>query len=620
MTDGNAVSTIRVTPDGGELDVAAGRPAWAWMLEAPALLVTLVVASSTMLRGLVTLGVPAPTMVPDEILYSDLAKSIAAGGSPSVRGVHELGWGLVYQALIAPAWIAFDDPMHAYHAALITNSLLMSLAAVPAYFLSRMFVSARASVVVAAATVLVPSMSYTGLLMTENACYPAFLLAVLLIARTLRSPSILNQTLALLGLGLVSLTRIQGAALVGGYLAAVAVFAVTGSRGGPWPYLRRFLPTAAATLVVSLAPMVLSVANGNGVFGWLGGRSGAFDALHVAEIPQWFVFLVSGLILYVTVVPLAATIILFASGLRRAAPERVRLFAALALPTLTVMLVAVAVVSAGIDVDDTENLNERYLFYVVPLLFVGLALWIEEGLWRPRPWAWLTVLTCAGFVVSLPIPRLVYNSGLQSTALLPWVALPDSRWAVSIAVAAFALGCGYAWIRSSGARSGRLWIVVLSAMLVAGAAAQATHARAASSASEPFAGLRADWVDASLPAGTGVVVLWDQRVATRDAKDSLYSWLMVTELFNDSVARVMRIGPETFYENVLPTVPVDLRPDSTLTESRTGRVLHARYALVNCRTQVAGRVIAQSPEGVLRLVKITGPLRLTRSGRCEVSR
>ena len=327
-----------------------------------------------------------------------------------------------------------------------------------------------------------------------------------------------------------------------------------------------------------------------------------------------------GLVLYVAVVPIAATVILLGVGLRRLRAERVRLFAALVLPTLTVMLVAVAVVSAGIDVDDTENLNERYLFYVVPLLFVGLALWIEEGLPRPRPWSWVAVLACAGLVFSLPIPRLVYNSGLQSTALLPWVVLPDSRWTVAVVVAAFALGCGYAWMRSSSTRPGRLWIIVLAVMLVAGAAAQSTHARAASSASEPFEGRRADWVDASLPAGADVVVLWDQRVATRDAKDSLYSWLMVTELFNNSVDRVMRIGPETFYEDFLPTVPVDRRPDSTLTESRTGRVLDARYALVNCRTQVAGRVVAQSPEGVLRLVKISGPLRVTRSGRCVVSR
>ena len=98
------------------------------------------------------------------------------------------------------------------------------------------------------------------------------------------------------------------------------------------------------------------------------------------------------------------------------------------LPTLMVMLVSVAFVSASIDVDGTENLNERYLFYVVPLLFVGLALWVEEGLPRPRPWAWGVVLVPAALVLTLPIDRLVYNSGLQSTALLPWVALPISGW------------------------------------------------------------------------------------------------------------------------------------------------------------------------------------------------
>ena len=144
MTDGNAVSTIRLTPADGEPRVRLPVvPAWARALDAPARpgsgLVVAVVDGGPWPR--LRRGVPAPTMVPDEVVYSDLAKSIAAGGFPSVRGVHELGWGLVYQALIAPAWVVFDDPMHAYHAALIVNALLMSLAAVPAYFLARMFVS-----------------------------------------------------------------------------------------------------------------------------------------------------------------------------------------------------------------------------------------------------------------------------------------------------------------------------------------------------------------------------------------------------------------------------------------------------------------------------------------------
>ena len=231
MTDVNSVSSIRLTPRAATLAQGAATRSWTRAFESPAIALAVVVTVSTVIRAVLSLGVPAPSVVPDEVVYSDLAKSIAAGGFPSVRGVHELGWGVVYQMLIAPAWLLFDDPVRAYHGALVINSLLMSLAAVPAYFLSRMFVSARSSIVVAAATVVVPSMSYTGFVLTENACYPAFLLALLVVARALRSPSVVNQAVALLGLGVVSLTRIQGAALVGAYLAAVVVHSATRRAG-----------------------------------------------------------------------------------------------------------------------------------------------------------------------------------------------------------------------------------------------------------------------------------------------------------------------------------------------------------------------------------------------------
>ena len=64
----------------------------------------------------------------------------------------------------------------AYAAAKAINAVLMSLAAIPAYFLARRLLPARLSLVVAALTVTVPSMLYTGELMTENAFYPIFLL------------------------------------------------------------------------------------------------------------------------------------------------------------------------------------------------------------------------------------------------------------------------------------------------------------------------------------------------------------------------------------------------------------------------------------------------------------
>ena len=51
----------------------------------------------------------------------------------------------------------------------------MSLAAVPAYFLARRVLAAGLSLVAALLAVAVPSMLYTGTMMTENAFYPLFL-------------------------------------------------------------------------------------------------------------------------------------------------------------------------------------------------------------------------------------------------------------------------------------------------------------------------------------------------------------------------------------------------------------------------------------------------------------
>ena len=136
-----------------------------------------------------------------------------------------------------------------------------------------------------------------------------------------------------------------------------------------------------------------------------------------------------------------------------------RLFAAVALPTLVSMLLSVAFVSASFDVDGIGNLNERYVFHVVPLTFVGLALWIERGIPRPRPWAWVTLgLACLAPAL-LPIDRLDYNAGLQALALLPWGALSLSRWS-AILVGVVTLGCGVLWITCGPRSTGRLWALV----------------------------------------------------------------------------------------------------------------------------------------------------------------
>lgn len=581
----------------------------------PATWLLALVGLSTLVRGALAARVASPWILPDEVVYSDLAKSIAAGHLPSVRGVTVFGWGEVYPTLIAPAWAVFDDPVHAYHAALVLSSFVMSLAAVPAYLLARLFLPRGVSFLVAAFTVLVPSMAYTGVVMTENAFYPLFLAAVLLIARALQEPTVMRQAVALLGLGLLVLTRIQGLALVGAYVLGIVLYACTGPRAGRRAYLRRFLPTAVLFAVAPLVPVAASVAHGDGPLGWLGGRSGTFASLRASEVPTWLAYLTGDLILYVALVPVAATVIVAGRALSRRSDEQTRLFAAVSAATVAAMLGSVAFVSASIDVDGNENLDERYVFYVVPLLFIGLALWIRDGLPRRMPWAGLVVAGCCGLALVLPIDRLDYNAGFQSVALLPWIGLSLSATALAVLVGGFTLGCGAVWLTCRRDRIGRLWLLVGVWMAFLGVLAIGSNDRLSRNFARALNGAPLTWVDDAVDDGATVDVLWDERRASTQPPDATYLWLIAAELFNLDVQDVYRLGPATYYENVLPTVPVREGRRNTIVDGRS-RVVETRYVLVTCRTPVAGRVVAQTPHGVLKLVEVDGPLRLAEAAPC----
>src|SRR5207247_278911 len=142
-----------------------------------------------------------------------------------VRGVPSHGYGFVYPILLAPAWRLYASVPDAYVAAKVTNSVVMSIAAVPAYFLARRFLPARLSLVVAALSVAVPSMLYTGTLMTENAFYPLFLTCVLALVAMLERPTPARQLLVLVLCAAAYATRPQAIAFVPAVLWATRLYA-----------------------------------------------------------------------------------------------------------------------------------------------------------------------------------------------------------------------------------------------------------------------------------------------------------------------------------------------------------------------------------------------------------
>ncbi len=162
----------------------------------------------------------------DEIIWSEVARGIADAGEPLLRDEPDPGYSIVYPLLISPVYALFESLPDAYAGVKTLNALLMSLAAVPAFFLARRVVRDGLALLAALMTVAIPSMAYTGTVMTENAFYPLFLLVALVLVVVLERPTPLLVALLLLLVGLAYATRVQAVALVPAVLVAPLVLAL----------------------------------------------------------------------------------------------------------------------------------------------------------------------------------------------------------------------------------------------------------------------------------------------------------------------------------------------------------------------------------------------------------
>ncbi|HVC85843.1 MAG TPA: glycosyltransferase family 39 protein [Gaiellaceae bacterium] len=376
-------------------------PAWAWLAA--------IVVASAAFRIVLARQMVAPWIMVDELIYSELAKSFAASGHFLVRGVPSHGYGFVYPVLIAPAFRLFSSVPQAYTAAKAIDSVLMSLAAVPAYLLARRVVRPGLALVVAVLTVAVPSMVYTGTLMTENAFYPLFLTCALVLVLVLERPTVLRVA-ALLALSLLAfLTRAQAVALVPAILTAPLLL--------PRARWREFRLLYGVLLGAGLVVLGYEVARGNSPLAALGAyRAATGSSYSAATVLRWLVYHLGELDLYVGVAPFAAL------GFLAFTKERSRPFVAAALPLTGWLVLEVAAFAST----QSQRIEERNMFFVAPLFFVALALWIERGLPRPRA-ASASALVAAALVGVVPFSGLLNGNATSDTlAFLPLWTLQDT--------------------------------------------------------------------------------------------------------------------------------------------------------------------------------------------------
>jgi glycosyltransferase involved in cell wall biosynthesis len=562
-------------------------PIWAWLgsLYAVAVAVQLALA----------LRVTSPWIMVDEIVYSDMARNFAQSGHFLIRGVHA-NYGVVYPLLLSPVYRAIGPMADVYRWSQAVNALLICSAVVPAYLLARRVVRPHAALVAAALAVAVPSTVYAGTIMTENVFYPVFLWLALALVAALERPTLARQLLLLAVCGLAFVTRAQTVAIVVAVLFAPLVLAWI-ERGRP-QRLKAFAPLYGVVAGAAVLVVVVEVARGRSPAAVLGNYSvTSKGGYHVWPALEWVVLHVAELDLAVFVLPFAALIVLAANA--RHLDRRLRVFVA-ASSSLAVWLTLEVGVFAS---KYSQRIEERNLFYLMPLLIIALIAWIERG--QPLPPR--ASVAAAGVAAALPgaIPFAhLFNITAQSDTigLQPWWFLGNTwtgRHGVGVVAVllSLALAACFLWLP-------RRYAAVLPALVATGflltwlPVELWTHSfpRLASSAYAQGIGTKeTSWIDRAVGRNAHVGVIF---AGGNDLS------VLENEFWNRSVDRVYGLGAR---------LPGDMPEVQTSVDPTTGRLngVTDPYVLAPTTVQLVGTRVAADPAKGLVLYRVVQPARIT---------
>ena len=322
----------------------------------------------------------SPAVFGDELLYSKLAQSVAAGDGFTIRGETVFFPAPLAILAQAPAWL-LDSTVTAYGVVKAMNAAMMAAAALPAYCLARRLVRPSYALLAAAAAVAGPAMLYAPYLMSEALAYPVFLLTLATMRRAIERPT-RRMELAVVAVSLAAvLTRLQFVVLPLAYLLAVPVSArLCGEPIGA--ALRRHRLSLGLLVLLGVVPLVtggavLGTYSGATLLEYDLGSTVGWSARTAALLP-----FAAGLL----IVPGA----LLGLGLRpRGRAEAA--FATLAIATIVLVLLEIGLIAAA----DAGRELERYAIYLVPLLVVAFFLYAERGAPRRRAYVGLALAGAA---------------------------------------------------------------------------------------------------------------------------------------------------------------------------------------------------------------------------------
>lgn len=561
--------------------------------------------------------VPTPWVLIDELLYSDLAKSVADGSGFRIRGGPSSLYNFLYSFLIAPAWLT-HAMTQTYLIAKAINVVLMLAAAAVTYVWARRLVSPAAATAALMLVLAMPAYVYTTTLLTENAFFPAVVVACFAVSAALERPTLVRQAAALAAIGLAVAVRAQGVILALVLATALLLKALLDARaaapGGrlraAWAPAARAAPSLAVLVLAAGAYEAANAARGRSLQTGLGSYGGLTTVHYdIGSVMHWFVLHLAELGLATGILPAAALLGLLALGVWYGLPDvRERSFTAVAVSAVFWF----ALQSATYASRFVPRIEERYMFHVAPLAFLALVVWLDRPLPRPRPLLAAAALVPVLLLLRLPLGSLLNISIFSDTfGLIPFLRMTSFfdgnietvRWLM--VAGGFAAAVGFALLPRRFMLPASVLAVgiflILSSWVVFGAIRDYAQGIRANT----YGGTPASWIDDAIGSDAHAVYLF-----TPGPDLGGYSTLLwETEFWNRSLGSVYNLG--------IPEAGGGAPEQAASVDSRTGRIVSAaakappRYVIADASFPLDGKLVALG--GSLALYRIAGKPRLAQS-------
>jgi hypothetical protein len=313
-------------------------------------------------------------VMPDELRYLDLARSLFTDGSLTIRGDDATFQKILYPLALFPAMF-FHDTVDQVRAIGVLNSLYVCSAVFPTYLLGKRIFGKRLlpNLVAMLLVLLMPDMCYSMTFMSESLFFPLALWLIYLMWRTLCNET-RSYPLLCLASGAacyaVYLCKEVAAAYAIAFCVLLVIFAVRKSRPRA-----ECLMGIACFLVGFLVPFMIMKAT---LFSGMGNSYNQTDPSILLSVYTWafaiyafvtdFTYLVVGFAFFCLVFPLL--------GWHRFPSQQKRLLAFCLLSVGIGLLVVLYTISIREDVGHVGL--RQHLRYVIPLFIPLMMLFMEQ--------------------------------------------------------------------------------------------------------------------------------------------------------------------------------------------------------------------------------------------------